>query len=68
MSTLGPVSSLPYMSVSQASTQAVVPKRTLQHAIAKGDLPAHKLPGRTGAYLITPADLHAWLAGRGRAA
>ena len=50
MSTLGPVSSLPYMSVSQASTQAVVPKRTLQHAIAKGDLPAHKLPGRTGAY------------------
>ena len=45
-----------------------MPKRTLQYAITKGYLKAHKLPGLTGAYLIDPADLDAWLAGRGRAA
>lgn len=44
--------------------QVNVPKRTLQAAIARGDLQAHKLGGATSAYLISPADLQAWLAGR----
>lgn len=52
------------LSVSQASLQVNVPKRTLQAAIARGALKAYKLPGATSAYLITPADLDTWLAGR----
>ena len=56
------------ISVSQASLQVSVPKRTLQAAIARGDLPAYKLPGATTPYLIDPADLQQWLDGRGKAA
>lgn len=56
------------VSVSQASLQVSVPKRTLQAAIARGDLPAYKLPGATSPYLIDPADLQHWLAGRTKAA
>ena len=56
------------ISVSQASLQVSVPKRTLQAAIARGELPAHKLPGATTPYLINPADLQEWLARRRRTA
>lgn len=56
------------ISVSQASLQVSIPKRTLQAAIARGELPAYKLPGATSPYLIDPADLQQWLAGRGKAA
>ena len=56
------------LSVSQASSQVNVPKRTLQAAIARGALKAYKLPGATSAYLISPADLQVWLDGRGKAA
>lgn len=48
--------------------QVSIPKRTLQAAIARGDLPAYKLPGATSPYLIDPADLQQWLDGRGKAA
>lgn len=54
----------PPLSVTEAATRSDVPKRTIQYAITKGDLKAHKMPGATGAYLISPADLDAWLAGR----
>lgn len=54
----------PPLSVSQAAKIKEVPKRTLQYAIAKGHLAAHKLPGATGAYLIYPADLDQWAAQR----
>lgn len=56
------------LSVSQAAEQGNIPKRTLQYAISRGNLKAHKLPGLTGAYLIDPADLQTWLTGRRRAA
>lgn len=52
------------MSVAQAAEQHGIPKRTLQAAIARGDLKAHKMPGVTGAYLIYPRDLDRWLAKR----
>ena len=54
----------PPLSVSQASLKLNIPKRTVQHAIAKGHLKAHKLPGRTGAYLIYPAELTRWAGSR----
>ena len=54
----------PPMSVAQAATERNVPKRTLQYAITKGDLKAHKLPGATGAYLIDPPELDRWIAER----
>lgn len=47
-----------------ASKTSGVPKRTIIAAISRGQLSAAKLPGLTGAYLINPADLDTWLAGR----
>ncbi|NLA37077.1 MAG: helix-turn-helix domain-containing protein [Actinobacteria bacterium] len=52
------------LSVAEASQQWNVPKRTIQHAIATGGLKAHKMPGRTGAYLIAERDLNKWIAKR----
>lgn len=49
-----------FLSVVEAVQQTGIPKRTIQHAIAQGWLPAHKMPGLTGAYLIDPADLDEW--------
>lgn len=66
MSNVHHVTSPRFLSVSQAAERGV-PKRTIQHAIAKGDLKADKLPGLTGAYLIDPADLDRWIAGRMKA-
>ena len=54
----------PPLSVAEASQQVNVPKRTIQYAISRGDLKAYKMPGRTGAYLITSQDLADWQAGR----
>jgi excisionase family DNA binding protein len=54
----------PPLSVTEAAILREVPKRTIQHAIAKGDLKAHKMPGITGAYLIYPRDLDRWIAKR----
>lgn len=64
VSNLHHVTHPPFISVSQAATDNGVPKRTIQYAIAKGELRAVKLPGLTGAYLIDPADLQRWLAAR----
>lgn len=52
------------LSVIEAVQQTGIPKRTIQHAISQGWLPAEKLPGLTGAYLIDQTDLDAWVANR----
>jgi len=52
------------MSVAQASDEKQIPKRTIQAAIVRGELKAHKMPGTTGAYLIQPRDLDRWIAKR----
>lgn len=54
----------PPLSVFEAAEQTGIPKRTIQHAISKGWLKAHKLPGRTGSYLIDPDDFNEWAAHR----
>jgi excisionase family DNA binding protein len=54
----------PPLSVAEASAQKDIPKRTVQAAITRGDLPAHKLPGLTGSYLINQRDLDKWAARR----
>jgi excisionase family DNA binding protein len=58
------VSTTPPLSVAQASDEKRIPKRTIQAAIARGELKAHKMPGATGAYLISPRDLDRWVAKR----
>jgi excisionase family DNA binding protein len=52
----------PPISVAEAANQTGIPKRTIQAAITNGQLKAHKLGGRTGAYLITQRDLDKWIA------
>lgn len=54
----------PPLSVAEAAEEIGEPKRTVQWAIQQGHLKAHKMPGRTGAYLINRADLNRWLAKR----
>lgn len=53
-----------WIPVSSASQTTGIPKRTIIAAITRGDLPAAKLPGLTGAYLIDPADLERWITRR----
>jgi excisionase family DNA binding protein len=55
---------MPFLSAAQAAFQEGIPKRTILAAIERGELPAHKMPGRTGAYLIDPADLDAYITRR----
>lgn len=50
--------------VAEVVTEQGIPKRTIIAAIARGELKAQKLPGRTGAYLIKNSDLGRWLAKR----
>ena len=57
-----------WITTTAASQNSGVPKRTIIAAITRGDLPAAKLPGLTGAYLIDPEELEIWLAGRTTAA
>lgn len=54
----------PPLSVREAAAQTETPKRTVQAAITRGDLKAHKLDGLTGAYLIDQRDLDKWVASR----
>lgn len=56
-----------WITTTGASQTSGVPKRTIIAAITRGDLHAEKLPGLTGAYLIDPAELDRWLAGRMKA-
>lgn len=48
------------LSVAEASKQKRTPGRTIRHAILRGDLVAHKLPGATGSYVIRQDDLDRW--------
>ncbi len=43
-----------------------VSHRTLMRMVKAGDLPAEKLPGRTGSYIFTEDDVAAALAKRGQ--
>jgi excisionase family DNA binding protein len=62
-----PNNALP-LSAAQAARHTGIPKRTILAAITRGELPAHKMPGRTGAYLIDQIDLDTYVARRVRAA
>ncbi len=64
MSNLIPMTSAPPISVAQAADDKRIPKRTIQAAIARGELKAHKMPGATGAYLINARDLDRWIVKR----
>lgn len=55
------------LSAAQASEQTGYPKRTILHAITTGKLPAQKLSGYNGVYLIQQDDLDAWVDGREKA-
>ncbi len=57
---------LPPLSVTEAAEQSGEPKRTVQWAIKEGHLKAHKMPGRTGAYVIMQRDLDRWIAKRAK--
>lgn len=59
--------SSPPLSVAEASEEQGIPKRTIQAAIARGDLKAHKMPGQTGSYLIQRRDFTRWLTKREKA-
>jgi len=52
------------LSLAEVSARENIPGRTVRYAVEKGHLKAHKLPGRTGAWLIYERDLNRWLAGR----
>lgn len=54
----------PVLSVIEAAEQSGISKRGIQWAILKGRLPAYKMPGRTGAYLIDPNDLADYISRR----
>jgi excisionase family DNA binding protein len=53
-----------FLTVKQIAQQHNIPKRTVQHNINVGKLKAHKLPGVTGTWLVTPEDLEEWLTKR----
>jgi excisionase family DNA binding protein len=52
------------ITVTLASMQTGIPRRTLQDAINRGDLKAMKLGTNTAAYLIDETDLDTYLAQR----
>ena len=54
----------PPLSAADAALQKAIPKRTVQAAIARGDLKAIKLGGLTGSYVIEQRDLDRWVAKR----
>jgi len=54
----------PPLSVAEASDRSRIPKRTIQAAILRDELKAHKMPGATGAYLINQKDFDRWVAKR----
>ncbi len=58
-------SAQPPLSVAEIHDKTGIPKRTIQAAIARGELGAHKLAGLTGAYVVNSRDLDKFLAKRG---
>ena len=59
--------SKPPLSVREAAQLSGEPKRTIQWAIKEGHLKAHKMPGRTGAYVIQQRDFDRWITKREKA-
>lgn len=55
------------MTVAEAAGIIGITPRAVAKAIQAGRIPARKLPGRTGAYLLDPAEVHAFAATRNRA-
>lgn len=53
-----------WITTTAAHKSSGTPKRTIIAAINRGELPAEKLPGLTGAFLINPDDLAAWVSQR----
>ena len=53
-----------WITTSAAHEASGIPRRTIIAAINRGDLPAQKLPGLTGSFLIAPVDFDRWIAGR----
>ena len=60
------VSRMP-ITTTEASQRTGVPKRTIIAAINRGALPAQKLPGLTGPFLIDVDDLTIWVNSRKKA-
>lgn len=58
----------PPLSTTEAAAESGIPKRTVIAAINRGELPANKLPGLTGSFLIERRDFDKWLARRERKA
>jgi excisionase family DNA binding protein len=54
----------PPLTVGEISAQTGIPARTVRYAILNKHLKAHKLPGETGAYVVSQRDLDKWLAKR----
>lgn len=52
------------LSAAQVAQAHGLAKRTVLLEIARGRLRAHKLPGRTGAWIITAEDAATWAATR----
>lgn len=50
-----------WITTAAAHQTSGIPRRTIIAAINRGDLPAQKLPGLTGSFLISPADFDRWL-------
>lgn len=49
-----------WITTTAAHQTSGIPRRTIIAAINRGDLPAQKLPGLTGAFLIDPTDFRIW--------
>lgn len=52
------------MTTTQVAQHTGIPKRTVIAAITRGELPATKLPGLTGAYLLDLEDVTEWAEAR----
>lgn len=50
------------ISAAEAAAQHGIPKRTILAAIKRGELPAHKLGGELGVYVINPSDANVFAA------
>ena len=57
MGTVPHVSNQEPIGVTEAAARLRMTRRGVHKAIHRGDLPARKLPGRTGAYVLDPADV-----------
>ncbi len=54
----------PPLGVTEAAAILHLSPRAVQRLLASGELPAHKLPGKTGSYVIALKDVEKLLAAR----